>query len=373
MEPDEVREPRKPLKATSQQLATAIADILKYSSILPWNDSARLNSINETKFLSGLSLHNSSCLHVSRKNSIRCFNGDRLTSRDYIFRRCLGITKRRRLKSSFGHLSRQNPHRGSGSHTSCMNPFHLYFTVSTRLLQKEAACTIEREISIDPDSFNTFKARPLIPPKSKSEIIHEKTKMITSSTIDDRYIPIDVDMDERLLFGKIPIKEVCVYEESTLPDAMECDTEPVMIEHFEVKNIAGIQERDLPISKLKATSMKKFMPVPVSMKKMDLSDIIDEVSNVLLRSISLDSNDSNDTLDSAVHLPLQIPVPFDTDPDSQKLEIPIPADELAIECPTFEHELLKLEPSVYILPSGSTSETLKTQMSLEDHFSTRES
>ena len=180
-------------------------------------------------------------------------------------------------------------------------------------------------------------------------------------------------MDERLLFGKIPIKEVCVYEESTLPDAMECDTEPVMIEHFEVKNIAGIQERDLPISKLKATSMKKFMPVPVSMKKMDLSDIIDEVSNVLLRSISLDSNDSNDTLDSAVHLPLQIPVPFDTDPDSQKLEIPIPADELAIECPTFEHELLKLEPSVYILPSGSTSETLKTQMSLEDHFSTRES
>jgi hypothetical protein len=342
MGPDEVRDPRMPLKV-SNSCNILIEKLLAYNSQLAWNDIARLSPVHESKFLCNIILHESSCIHDNRKRRIRCLNGDRLRVDEYVFRRCLGITKTHRLKSKIRRTCQSKKHDRSDS--LCLNPSHLFFILTDKILSTEAIDMMHRELN----SVDKSKSRHWFFSKSKIE----KSDMFIASNIDPRYVPADIDMDDRLRFGKVPIREVCIYDESTLPDSMECDIQPMLIDQYSVPEVMSHLSLNIPSS-------------PIDWKIEDETCIaMVDSSRILLQAIF---TESMNTMNS-VYLPL--PVHF----DGEKMESPIKgifnksiissSNNFVVESSSFVHELLNLETHVYIL-----SDRRSTRINIRDYFFT---
>lgn len=223
MAPDAVRDPRMPLRGIdfmyrNSLKKTAIAKFFAYNFNLAWNDDVRISSDRNTDFLNNLTLQQSGCIHCKHRRKIRCLNGRRMAIDDYIYRRCLGIAEKYRFKNKIRRTCTGANNRET-SDNLCMNPSHMYYTVKEKdILDTSADAIINEKLN------STF-----LKMTAKKNLAHAVLKT------EKNYVPADVNDDDRLLFGKIDPKEVCIFEGSTMPESMECDADPMMIDQYKIE------------------------------------------------------------------------------------------------------------------------------------------
>lgn len=259
-----------------EKTVPAILDYLKYHSSVSWNSKLRLPtnrendlfrdclastfpnqtcSVQETtekvESTKKQGFTPSCCILTSFYKTVRCLNGDRLSRREYIYQRCIGISKENRYNTTL-HSFCDNLHARSNGE-NCINPSHLYFIVKPSSVQNRVFEMLTFELFSLSDFWDFSKVNLFVSgshpflyngsfdKKRKRLEETKKTRKFGSEKmwrIDPRFIPDDVNEDDRLLFGKTQISDVVVFDGTTLPDSMESDVTPVILQSVSIAEFA---------------------------------------------------------------------------------------------------------------------------------------
>lgn len=173
---------------------------------LPWNHPLNIRPTAMRKLrdslytVRGATGEHDECVLVKNLDRVWCQNRERLRPREYIYRRCLGISKRCPKTTVLRSMCKRG--------RKCVRPDHQYRTIRPEACAAEIA---DRAVPAGYCFFRTVHAGS----KRKGG----KEELV--APLISEFAPADANDDSRLQFGRVPANEIIVYDEAALQASPE--------------------------------------------------------------------------------------------------------------------------------------------------------